>query len=192
MNIIKHAKKLIISNLCGGLVLSFCLYGYWNCHTNVLAQEKANLSPKRTPTHLSQKTKHIDMGDGVVLTEVVCESRNGEVWLRTSIIKQDSKPLLMKSWQKLSANNKSGETNGQYFYRDGKMLLCQADQDGDGLTDLLIVFDHAQLPLQAFDVKQNGLLLPLKGDRLRKVKKDWQMICEIINPIIEDAKTRER
>lgn len=192
MNAKKNVVVFGITCFVGGLIIVFCTCGYWICHNNVLAQGEANLAPARTPSHLSQKTKHVDMEDGVVLTEVIGESKNGEVWLRTSIIKQNGKLMMMKCWQKLSANNKSGETNGQYFYRKGKMFLCQADQNGDGLTDLMILFDHAQLPLQAFKVEKNGLLLPLNGDQLKKIKKDWQMISDIITPLIEDAKIGKR
>jgi hypothetical protein len=193
----------LVAALCAActLVVGFCLG--WFLHQPKVAIAEAHPSElpesqrdtdggpvKKHPpiSQISQKTKQVDLDGGVKLSQITGESENGEVWLRTSFLSRNGEKVLMKGWDKCWGKNKTGRNLSQMYYHKDKMVLCEADQDGDGIFDLLILFDDAESPIQAFDVKKDGVLSPVGSDRLKKMKKDWGFGAEVIKPMVEGVK----
>ena len=132
-------------------------------------------APGQERPPLSQKTKQVDLEGGVRLLETIGESEDSEVWLNTARIYRNGEMVLLKGWTNFAGKNATGRSLSQLYYHKGKLVLLEADQDGDGAFDLLILFDDAENPVQAFDVKKDALLSPVSKERLKKIKQDLEV-----------------
>ena len=191
-------NAMLVAGVClvCGLFMGGCLG--WFLHYSRVAdaqspeladtQHKTGHAPKKPHPHLSQKTNRVDLRGGVTFAEIIGEAENGEVWLRTSFISRNGEKLLMRSWDRFMGKNETGRNLSQFFYNKGKLVLMEADQDGDGILDLLVLFDEAELPMQAFDIKKEGVLSPLSSDRVKKMHEDWKVMGDILTPMVEGVK----
>jgi len=89
--------------------------------------------------------------DGVVI------SRYGKVWRSDEIVS-------CYSWSKVYGKG------ARWYYHNGRELLCEADEDGDGVTDIVILFDDSRGPVAGFAKKGDGTVLPLE-------KAEFEAIC---------------
>ena len=191
-------NAMLVAGVClvCGLFMGGCLG--WFLHRFSVAdaqsaqlldtQHKAGHDPKKPHPHLSQKTNRVDLEGGVTFAEIIGVAENGEVWLRTSFISRNGERLLMRGWDKFMGKNETGRNLSQFCYYKDKVVLMEADQDGDGILDLLVLFDDAELPIQAFDIKKEGVLSPVSSDRVKKMHEDWKLAGDILKPMVEGVK----
>ena len=176
----------VVSLLVASCVCGVCMY-----LGRAKAQEKANSAAVDAPSRLTQKTKQVDLGGGVTFIEVTGESEDGKVRLRLSMIRRDGKFLMMRIWSNIPsviAGKGYSETLTQSFYRDGQEFAAEIDKRGDGAYHLLALLDKEELPSQVFDVKKNGELVPVRGDRFRKMREGAKLTVDVMKPIVEGAK----
>jgi hypothetical protein len=166
-----------------GLGLVCCFTGCASAGT----QEGADCSRAETHLHTSQKTKNVDLGGGISLTEVVAESDNGEVRQRATTITRNGKRVMVTLWNK-ATKDRARETFARSYWHDGKLVLSEGDEDGNGILDLLILYDDVGMPIEAFDEKKDGTLFPLSKDRVEKIRKEYGFMLETMTPIVQGAK----
>ncbi len=193
---------LAVTCIAPSLLIGFCVGSCVHHPQTAFTQEAdaasapdgAGHSSTKAHPRLSQKTKHVDLEGGVTLVEITGESDDGDVWLCASFLYHSGEEVLMKNWDKFMGKNKTGRNASQMYYHKGRLVLLEADEDGDGAPDLLILFDGAEAVLQAFNVKKDGVLSPVSNDRLKKMKHDWKFGTDVIKPMVEGVKnaTSER
>ena len=152
------------------------------------AQEEADNPEASDLPRLTQKVRQIDLGDGVTLTEITGESKDGDVWLRETLIRRHGNFLMQRGWNKLPFGEKKGETLVQTYYCDGQEVAYEIEQQDNGGSHLLCLSDKEGLPLYAFYVKRNGELVPVQGDRLKKMREGGKLFGDCLEPIVEGAK----
>jgi hypothetical protein len=125
-------------------------------------------------------TKRVDLGDGVELIET-SESRNGEVVSRYTKVTRKGETLLTCSW--VTQLGKGIRT----YYHDGKEVVSEV-LDKDGGVEMLILVGTGRTPIEVFERKKDGTILPVGSDRLDEMKKGAKLISETFGPIVEAAR----
>jgi len=61
--------------------------------------------------------------------------------------------------------------------------------DEDGRAEMLILLGPGGTPIEIFERKKDGTILPVGCDRLVEMKKGAKLISETFGPIVEAART---
>ena len=62
------------------------------------------------------------------------------------------------------------------YYHQGKMIMEEGDEDGDGFYETMILFDTNEQPVDAFEKNKDGTVRQFSAERLSKVKKDFLIL----------------
>jgi antitoxin component YwqK of YwqJK toxin-antitoxin module len=64
------------------------------------------------------------------------------------------------------------------YYRDGKMIFEEGDEDGDGFFETLILFDTDEQPIEAFSKNKDGVVTQFSNEKLVELKKSFAKLRE--------------
>ena len=87
----------------------------------------------------------------------------------------------------------SGTSNAvSYFYSDGKMVMAESDEDGDGNWDSLVVYGQESDSFEVFRRNTQGQATPVKYEEMLKLREEKANFRELfthqrVGPIIEES-----
>jgi len=116
--------------------------------------------PRSQSNHASRETRHsVDLGGGVSLSEIVRKSADGEVTARSARIARDGERVFERFWSRPFNPNDRPTVLRSYFC-NGKLVLSEQIGGMKDVLPMLVVHDDAGAPVQAFDKKSDGMLVP--------------------------------
>ena len=62
------------------------------------------------------------------------------------------------------------------YYHQGKMLVEEGDEDGDGFFETMILFDANEQPVEAFRKSQDGTVTQFSKEKFLELKKSFAII----------------
>jgi hypothetical protein len=62
------------------------------------------------------------------------------------------------------------------YYQQGKMIMEEGDEDGDGFYETMILFNTNEQPIEAFEKSKDGTVRQFSAEKLSKVKKDFLIL----------------
>lgn len=77
-----------------------------------------------------------------------------------------------------STFNKAARNTIRSYYHQGKMVVEEGDQDGDGFFETLILFDAAEQPVEAFSRSKDGTVAEFSKEELSKLKQSFAKLQE--------------
>jgi Trm5-related predicted tRNA methylase len=64
------------------------------------------------------------------------------------------------------------------YYHQGKMILEEGDEDGDGFFETMIFFEADKRPVEAFSKSKDGAITPFSKDKLGALKTSFSKFQE--------------
>jgi hypothetical protein len=147
---------------------------------------------------LAQVQKKVER-DGHTETKV-SESREGGKYQRTTQVFRDK--VLLSKTQEVSSHDdgkidvvftklfrdgemiyassfyKTEKRTIRSYYHQGKMLVEEGDEDGDGFFETMILFDAKEQPVEAFSKNKDGTVAQFSKEKLADLKKSFAKFQE--------------
>jgi len=125
-------------------------------------------------------TKETELEEGVRKRDAeIRRDVDGVVISRYGKVLRGNEVIFAYSWDKAYGQG------GRSYYHSGKELLCEADEDGDGVSDLLIFFDSKHVPIEVFTRGKDGSVLPVSSQRLESIRRAYEAFDNVIGPAID-------
>ena len=64
------------------------------------------------------------------------------------------------------------------YYNQGKMIVEEGDEDGDGFFETMILFDTKEQPVEAFSKSKDGTVTQFTKEKLAELKKSFAKFQE--------------
>jgi hypothetical protein len=64
------------------------------------------------------------------------------------------------------------------YYNQGKMIVMEGDEDGDGFFETMILFDTKEQPVEAFSKSKDGRVTPFTNEKLAELKMSFTKFQE--------------
>lgn len=64
------------------------------------------------------------------------------------------------------------------YYHQGKMVMAEGDEDGDGFFETMILFDAKEQPVEAFSKSKDGTVTQFTNEKLAELKKSFAKFQE--------------
>jgi hypothetical protein len=119
------------------------------------------------------------LGDGLELIETA-ESKNDEVSSRHVKVTRGGETVLTCS--SVTQLGKGIRT----YYHDGKEVVSEI-LDKEAGVEMLILVGTDRMPIEVFERKKDGTVLPVGSDRLAEIKKGVKLISKTFGPVAEAA-----
>jgi len=64
------------------------------------------------------------------------------------------------------------------YHNEGKVLVMEGDEDGDGFYEVLILFDAKEQPVAAFERGKDGVVKPWDKERCATLRRSFEVLQE--------------
>jgi hypothetical protein len=183
----KGLVALVLGLAFAGVVLAVaCLGWLLAAPPSSEAPPAAVSKPNQVGPRSHWDRSQVDLSGGITVKESVERSTNGDVEMRMTRVFRNGKIIMITTWN-TTTNNKAGHTACRAHWLDDEPVLFEVDEDGDGIFELLTLWDDKG-PTQVFDLTRDERLIPVDKARLKKMQDDCRFMSKTFKPIAEGAK----
>jgi hypothetical protein len=157
------------------VIVVFLLY---SCVVVAIAQQEAGPQGK-TETKVSESHKG---GKYIRITETftdkVLTSRREEVSMRDDGRINFVFEKYFRDGQMIYASSLEKDKNRtvrSYHYKE-KLVVMEGDEDGDKFFETMILFNEDEEPVEAFERKKDGTVMPFSKEKLEALKKSFSKL----------------
>ena len=137
----------------------------------------------------TQETTVTQLRGGARLTLVERKSECGEVLRRSTALARGEETILHTMWfNRKEAHHRNWPALVRSYFHEGTLILSETYMNNDGNSDMLVLYDDTGVPLQGFDIKNDGILIPWSQERMEEEMKDYELLSEIVTPVFEGVK----
>jgi hypothetical protein len=114
----------------------------------------------------------------------VDRDKDGRPDVRTEIISRDA----VKQMMVMSRTDKSGEwkVNARSFYVGSHMAVTEADEDGDGFFEMVVVYREDPKDVNAFVRERDGSVRPAEVKVVEMLRKQDAVLSEFWSKTVRD------
>lgn len=102
----------------------------------------------------SRKLEVSEHDDGRINRVFTKLFRNGEMIYASSFYKSENRTI-------------------RSYYNQGRMVVEEGDEDGDGFFETMILFDANEQPAEAFSKRKDGTVVQFSSEKLTELKKSF-------------------
>lgn len=134
----------------------------------------------------TQETTVTQLRGGARLTLVERKSECGKVLRRSTALARGEETILHTMWyNRKEAHRRNWPALMRSYFHDGTLILSETYMDNDGNSDVLVLHDDTGVPLQGFDIKNDGILIPWSQERMEEEMKGYELLSETMTFIFE-------